>query len=192
MRRPRDAVLGLDLSTRASAGLVIPLNWGGDWLLTRQHVAGYKLDKQADDMDRARRNAIIADEFCQLALDYRVGVAWFESYAFGLSTSSHTLGELGGVVRHELIRAGILVRTANMGTARKLILGHVPRGSGKAKAAVFKTLKAAGMPFPTGEKDTWLDRADAFVSANLGLSEAGCYCFAQHAQAKAARGRRRG
>ncbi len=179
MRRSRDAVMGLDLSTKAAAAFIAPLSWNGDWMLTRQLVVGEPLTKQADDMDHARRLGIIAEQICRFAFDYRVGVAWFESYAFGIRFGAHTAGELKGVVRHELVRQGVVVRTANMGTARKLILGQVPRGKGASKAAVFKVLRAAGMPFPTFEKANWLDRADSFVCANLGLSEAGAYCFAQ-------------
>jgi hypothetical protein len=70
------------------------------------------------------------------------------------------------------MRAGIALRTANIGTARKLLLGKLPRQG--AKHAVHAALHAGGSP-------AWsLDQADAFVAANLGLSEhAGAWCFAQ-------------
>jgi len=58
-----------------------------------------------------------------------------------------------------------------MGTARKLLLGKVPRSD--VKVAVFEALRAAGASFDT------LDEADAFCAANLGLADAGSYCFAQ-------------
>lgn len=170
--------MGLDLSTRATAAMIAPLNWSGDWLMTRTLVVGEKLDRSASDMDRALRTGNIAEQVCRFARDYAVGTAWIESYAFGMNTMAHTAGELGGVVRLELIRMGVHVRTANMSTGRKLILGHVPRGKGAAKKAVFHTLQAAGMPFRS-PKTTWLDEADSFVALNLGLSEAGSYCFAQ-------------
>jgi hypothetical protein len=75
------------------------------------------------------------------------------------------LGEVGGVVRLELVRAGIELRTANMGTARKLLLGKVPRSD--AKMAVYAALRAAGARFETA------DEAHAMAAANLGLSELG-------------------
>lgn len=181
MRRARDAILGLDLSTRAAAGIAIPRTWNGDWLKTRTIVIGEPLTKFSDDVDRALRTGSIAEQLCRFAFDYGVGQAWFESYAFGMKTSAHTLGELGGVVRLELARMGISIHTANMGTARKLIVGTVPRGTGVAKLAsklAFRALQAAGMPIRFGKK-TELDETDAFVAANLGLAEAGCYCFAQ-------------
>lgn len=170
--------MGVDLSTRATAALIVPLNWGGDWLLTRTLVVGAKLDKTADDLARAQRTEMIADRLIRFAVDYRVGCAWFEGYAFGKNTMAHTLGELGGVVRLEFVRRGIAIRTSNMSTARKLLLGKTPPGKGAAKHAAYKTLRAAGMPLRS-EKETWLDEIDAFVACNLGLSEAGAYCFAQ-------------
>ena len=178
MRRALDAVMGLDLSARASAVQVVPLNWGGDWTRVRTLVAGSRLDKAADEHDRVQRIDTIAEEILDFALAYGVGIAWFESYAFGIRFGAHTAGEVGGAVRAKLWRAGIVLRVANMGTARKLILGDVPRGTGKAKAAVFRALKAAGMPIRKDDPAK-LDKADAFVAANLGLSEAGAYCFAQ-------------
>lgn len=178
MRHRKDALLGLDLSTTASAAMVVPLAWQGDWLLTRTMVRGYPLQDSQDEHERCDRNALIADEITQLAIDYRVGVAWIEGYAFGQVHRAHHLGELGGVVRLQLRRAGVVLRVANMGTARKLILGAVPRGKGVAKREVFNMLRAAGMPFRSPKK-SWLDEADSFVVANLGLSEAGAFCFAQ-------------
>lgn len=177
MRVRRDAVIGLDLSTRAAAGIIVPLNWGGDWLKVRRLVVGLKLTKQATDEERALRTRHIADRLLEFACDYRVGSAWFESYALGVVHSAHTLGELGGVVRLAFVERGIPIRTANMGSARKLLLGKVPRGSGAAKAAVYRALRAAGMPF--GPTETAKDEADGFTCANYGLSELGAYCFAQ-------------
>ncbi len=179
MRHARVAVLGLDLSTRAAAMVAVPTNWAGDWLKVRRHVVGMPLTKQATDMERALRTRWIADQVVRFALDYHCGVGWFESYAFGKHTSSHTLGELGGVVRIALVEAGVIISTANMSTARKLLLGRLPaRGSGvKVKDEVFRTLHSAGMPF--GPAATARDEADAFTCANLGLSEQGAYCFAQ-------------
>jgi len=108
---------------------------------------------------------------------------WIEGYAFRQNQSAHTLAELGGVVRLELVRAGIEVRTAMMQTARKLLLGKLPprrkKGETKEKGASAKdvveaTLKAAGAAFAT------LDECDAFVCANLGLSERGGFFYGQY------------
>jgi hypothetical protein len=75
------------------------------------------------------------------------------------------------VVRLELVRAGLDIHTANMSTARKLLLGKVPRKG--AKDAVVATLRAAGATFETA------DEVDAYVCANLGLSELGGFFFGQ-------------
>jgi hypothetical protein len=88
-----------------------------------------------------------------------------------MRTSAHSLGEVGGVVRLELVRAGLDIRTANMGSARKLLLGKVARAD--AKMAVYAALRAAGAPFETA------DETDAMCAANWGLSELGGFCFAQ-------------
>lgn len=182
MRRARDALMGLDLSARAAAAIIAPLNWGGDWLLTRTLVVGEKLTTSADDVDQALRTGSIAEQLCQFAFDYGVGQAWFENLTIGSrGSASHVLARLDGVVRLELVRMGVEIHTANMGTARKLLVGVVPRGTGVKKLAsklAFRALQAAGMPIRYGN-DTKLDEADAFVALNLGLSEAGGYCFAQ-------------
>jgi hypothetical protein len=170
-------VLGLDLSTRAAAAVIVPANWNGDWQLVRRLVVGLPLDRQASDHDRAMRTRHLSDQLTSFAVDYRVGSAFFESYGYGMRTAAHTLGELGGVVRLSMLEAGLVIRTANMSSARKLLLGKIPRGPGAAKAAVYRALRAAGMPF--GPSKTALDEADAFVCANWGLSEQGCYCFVQ-------------
>ena len=98
-------------------------------------------------------------------------MAFIEGYAFSLRTSAHSLGELGGVVRLELVRAGIEIRTANMSAARKLLLGKCPRKG--AKVAACEALTAAGGRFDT------LDESDAAVCVNWGLAELGGYCFCQ-------------
>lgn len=96
--------------------------------------------------------------------------AFIEGYAYGLKTSAHSLGELGGVVRLELVRAGLELVTVPMQTARKLLLGRCPKQG--AKVAVAEALRAAGARFEG------LDESDAFAVLNWGLSEVGGYCFA--------------
>lgn len=166
-------LLGLDLSTRAAAAVAVPLAWDGQWSRVASLVVGEKLRRDATDAERARRTETIAARLVAFAKSHGVTQAWIEGYAFAQRDSAHTLGELGGVVRLELIRAGIEIRTANMGTARKLLLGRVPRSD--VKVAVFAALRAAGASFET------TDEADAFCAVNLGLADLGGYCFAQEA-----------
>jgi hypothetical protein len=136
----------------------------------RTCLVGERLRPESTDEERARRCEIIARQMLAFAHANQVGEAWIEGYAFAQRTSAHTLAEVGGCVRLELMRAGTAIRTANMGTARKLLLGRLPRNG--AKYAAHAALHAAGAPPWT------LDEADAFVAANLGLSEhAGAWCF---------------
>lgn len=168
------AILGLDLSTRCAAAVAVPLGWNLEFWKVRTLVVGEPLGRSATDAERARRNAEIAMQIVAFTLDYGCSVAWFESYAFAARTAhAHSLGEVGGVVRHELVRAGVEIRTANVSTARKLLLGKIPRGKGAAKNAVAEALRAAGASFRT------LDESDAFCCANFGLAEAGLPFFGQ-------------
>ena len=172
--------MGLDLSTRAAACVVVPYGWQGNWKDLRSAVFGEPLARDATDQDRALRCGSIASQIVAFALVHGVGTVWIESYAYNQNKSAHTLGELGGVVRLELVLAGLDVQTANMTSARSLLLGRLPRRKGKrgpsAKDAVKAALGAAGASFAT------LDEYDAFVVANWGQSEAGRFCFAQRKQ----------
>ena len=162
-------LMGLDLSAAAPALVVVPLSWDGQFSRVYSRVLDCPLPKDATDEQRARRCGTTADLIIRVCKSYDVSDAWIEGYAFN-RTSAHTLAEVG-VVRLELVRHGIAIHTANMSTARKLLLGELPRKG--AKVAAWEALKAAGAP-------AWsLDEADAFVCANLGLSEhAGAFCFA--------------
>lgn len=164
-------ILGLDLSTRAAAAVAVPQDWDGRWSRVRSLVVGEPLHRDATDAERARRTETIAARLVAFARSCGVASVWIEGYAFNQATAAHTLAELGGVVRLELVRAGFDLHTANMSTARKLLLGKVPRSG--AKDAVVATLRAAGSTFETA------DEADAYCCANLGLSELGGFFFGQ-------------
>lgn len=167
-------LMGLDLSATAAAAMAVPVDWDGSWHAVFTRTLGESLRKEASDDERARRCHAIALGIVAFAKRNDVSEAWIEGYAFmrsGGSNSVHTLAEVCGCVRMELVRAGITLRTSNMSTARKLLLGKLPRKG--AKVAAYEALRAAGCPAWT------LDESDAFVCANLGLSEhAGAFCFA--------------
>jgi Holliday junction resolvasome RuvABC endonuclease subunit len=167
-------LMGLDLSAGSPAACAVPSDWDGDWRRVGMWTIKEPLPKDATDEQRARRCERIATGILRLANNYGAHEAWIEGYAFSMRTSAHTLGEVGGVVRLELVRSDISIHTANMGTARKLLLGKAPRKG--AKVAAANALRAAGSPAWT------LDESDAFVCVNLGLSEhAGAFCFCQAA-----------
>ncbi len=166
-------LLGLDLSATAAAAVAVPLAWDGQWSRVASLVAGEQLHRDSTDAERARRTETIASRIVAFARAQRATVAWIESYGFNQRTAAHTIGEVGGVVRLELVRAGVEIRTAPMSTARKLLLGKLPRSD--IKVAIFSALRSAGARFDS------CDEADAFVCANYGLAELGGYCFAQEA-----------
>lgn len=189
-------LVGLDLSTSAAAAVAVPTDWDGNWQRVQSVVVGNpkparmkpeqlrEWDTEDARIQRAERIAQLLGNFCR---GVGASEAWIESYAFNLHTSAHTLGELGGIVRLELMRAGIALQVAQMSTARKLLLGHVPRGKAQvpgskqttsaAKIAARSALVHAGAP-----PDWTLDQVDAMVAVNLGLSNhVGAYCFCQEA-----------
>ena len=167
-------ILGLDLSTRGTAAVAVPLSWDGDWRGVHTFKCGAALTKAATDDERAARLAKIAKQVVRFATLQGATEAWLESYAFSRQ-GAHTAGELGGVVRVALADTGIALHTAQMSTARKLILGHVPRGRDAIKEAVKAVWAEAG--FTAGANDD--DLCDAMTCANMGLAEAGAYCFCQ-------------
>lgn len=170
---------GIDLSLTASAIVVCDTGWDQRWGEIGTYVFGESLPRDASDDEHARRIARIADRLLSFLRGPTGGASvqcWIESYALGLqgkNKDAHRLIELGGVVRHELRGLGYELRTANMSSARKLLLGKVPKGKGVAKKTCQATLRSAGMPH------SWtLDQSDAMVCLNYGMSEhAGATCF---------------
>jgi len=167
----RVSLMGLDLSPTASAAVAVPLDWDGDWRRIARLTVGESLPRNASDSVRARRCETIATRLVAFARAHGVTDAWIEGYAFSRAEHAHTIAEVSGVVRLELVRAGIGLHTVPASSARKLLLGKVPRS--EAKAAVYAAFRAAGAPIET------FDEGDALAVANFGLSEAGGYCFAQ-------------
>lgn len=158
------SLLGLDLSARVAAAVAVPTDWGGDWHRVGAMSYGFELALIAEEEDRIDRCEEIAERIVSFAIAHGCVEAWIEGYAFAQVTGAYTLGELGGIVKSRLKAAGIKLRRANMGTARSLLLGRIPRGKGMAKKAVVRTLEAAGARFAT------VDENEAMVCANLGLS----------------------
>lgn len=149
---------------RVAAAVAVPTDWAGDWELVRSMVEGYQLELIADDDERIARCELIGDALAKFAIVSGCTEAWIESYAYSMNLAAHSLGELGGIVKSRLRSVGVKLRRANIGTARQLLLGKIPRGKGLAKIAVVRTLEAAGARFAT------VDENEAMVCANLGLS----------------------
>jgi hypothetical protein len=167
-------ILGLDLSATAPAAVAVPVGWNGDWSQVRSKRWEHPLTKDATDNARIMRCRVIAFDVWAFAEQNGCAVAWIESYAYGMMTAAHTLAEVGGVVRSLLDSRGIQLRTANMSSARKLLLGKIPKGKGLAKKVCAAALLSCGSP-------AWsLDESDAFVAANWGLYQNGGLFFGQH------------
>src|ERR1041384_6249122 len=122
-------VLGLDLSLRGAGMVALPLDWGGDWSRVRRHTAGEGLPKDACEALRIGRNKRIADDVVAFAKLHGCTAALVEQSAFpSRHAHAHSLGELGGVVKHQLAeRTGLIVDVVPPSSARKLVLGKVPR-----------------------------------------------------------------
>lgn len=183
-RAPGPAVVGLDLSLTRPAACRIPGDWEvGDW--SRVVVASWEpAVPRGDgiDFERARieRLVEIADRVRafvemgarspgdrEVVVEPRVDAVGIESYAYSSSSSSVTkLAELGGVVRVSLFSYGIVPVPVVAASARKLLLGKLPRAD--QKAWVQAALKRARAPF--WEDD---DQADAFCVANWLRAELG-------------------
>lgn len=165
-------VMGLDLSLRAAAAVVVPADWDGDWKRVHSKVIGEALSNEATLAERAMRNWSLSKQLSCFAINHHVTDVFIEGYAFGKggrSDSVHKLAELGGVVKLELVLQNRNIHIAHMGTARKLLLGKCPRQG--AKMAVFDAFVAAGKRFES------LDESDAMACANYGLAELGGWFF---------------
>jgi hypothetical protein len=165
-------LVGVDLSARGTALVAAPSDWDGQWSRMRTLVVGRALGRQASDAERALRCRAIAAqsvEFCRMV---GAELACFEGYAFNQRSAAHTLAEVGGVVRLALVEAGFGISTVAMQSARKLLLGKVPRRD--PKPAVEAALRAAGAPLHWGP-----DEIDAACVLNWLMAEHGGFCFAQ-------------
>jgi|SRR5882672_709621 len=170
--RSLGGIVGFDLSLTAPAACFIPQGWElGDWLTLRfeTYVGGDDaLVKTGVDALawQYRRLIKISGWARNFVLEKRAQHTFVEGYAFSKHSSSVTrLAELGGVCRVELFTYGRTLRPVVASSARKLILGKLPRED--VKRVTHQAIWDHGAPFADG------DQVDAFVVANAGLSELG-------------------
>ena len=146
---------------------MLPIDWaasGFDWSRVRSCVAGYEI-KNATERERLERLEVITASIVAFVQDHRPIAVYIERYAFSRPHQAHQLGELGGVLKVGMMRAGWVPQPMVIQIGRKLLLGKVPRKG--QKDACLQAVCSAGAPFETG------DEADAFVVANLGVTEHG-------------------
>lgn len=181
LRRPRPheppAVVGLDLSLRATAAVLIPPRWQvGDWRRLAWVVTGHKLPNDASLLAQVARLVKIELDVQEFVLLARIRegapgevVVAVEQYAMSPGKGqgrAHAAGELGGVVKVGLWRClAVVCRPVSPASARKLLLG-VGTGPG-IKEEVYARLRAHGAPFPPSPHERRTsDVADAFAVAN--------------------------
>lgn len=166
-------VLALDLSLRSTGVVAVPHTFAADldWS-TVEHavITTYALPQGASVVASIGRILAIEGQVIQALERIQPDMIALEEQAFSQrGAHARELGELTGVVK-----AGIVSTLAGMGkplltvtasTARKTLLGKVPRVG--AKERVHEVLTEMGAP--------WVDRdrSDAFVIANHVLSTHG-------------------
>ena len=178
-------VIGFDLSLTAPAAVALPIDWRpGDWKRVQSWLLKPKAPKGDDVRGQIERYMIIATWACDVVAQatgipgapghYRAGCA-IEAYAFSRNNAQASkLMELGGVVRVGLFTAcGIVPETVATSSARKLLLGKVPKSD--QKIAVQRALYAAGAP-----KEWEENICDAFCCCHLEFSNVGGIALLLH------------
>lgn len=165
--------VGLDLSLRSTGVVAVPITWADDfdrtgdleWFDVKSDSFGLSLKKDATEQEHMKRMRYIASLVKEFCCRYQPETIWIEAYAYGQrSSSSHRLAELGGIVKSEICDIAD-IEVVNASSARKVLLGKVPRKN--QKKAVQRAMISYDCPFETE------DVFDAFVIANYGMNKAG-------------------
>jgi hypothetical protein len=168
--------MAMDQSVRGFAWASASTGWAGDWskLFMARYDGGSISRAGSEALHKARQVRLLGDVSEALTLQ-QPSVVGFESYAFSARPDVDVV-ELVGMIKSRCWMRNIVTTTINQSTARKFLLGKVPRKGEEAKRAVQAALLAAGMPpsFAT------LDHSDALCILNYMLSLHGAYCFAQN------------
>ena len=165
-------VLGIDLSLRATGLVLLPDGWigpdGCDWSEVRYATIGESLKIGASETARIGRVDRLAIDIVHTARLWNPTHCVLEQYAFRADKQAYARAELGGCVKRDLFNAGFAVDAVHSSTARKTLLGKLPRGKGVLKPTVQIRLREMDAPF-------WRDdnQCDAFVVANHWLSAHG-------------------
>lgn len=160
------SIVGIDSSLTAFGMCAIPADFApNDW--TRLKARTIVTLPGTIDAIRFEHIARCAVSFCNAVDADEVFIE--DSNVW--SGSTKRLCKLSGVVEHELYKElGIAPRLVNVSSARKLLLGSVPRQEKLAKVVVLESLRSLGGRF---EDDA---QSDAFAVANWGRSEMGLWC----------------
>jgi hypothetical protein len=168
-------LMAMDQSVRGWAFAAAPTFWEGDWSkVVTGRFDGGPLTREAPEVQhRYRQERIFRWVYTQVC-DQMPNKVGFESYAFSARPDTDVV-ELVGMVKHRLWEMQIETSTVNQSTARKFLLGKVPRTGVLAKNAVRLAFQAAGYPgVPT------LDETDALCILNLMMNNHGGRSFGQN------------
>ena len=158
-------VVGLDLSLRCSGVVRVPVSWRGDWRKVEWSLIRPATPSSTAEAERIARCAEVAGQVVNIAC--RTDSVLIERYAYRQAEGSHYLGELGGIVRHTLLVAGVAYLGAvTPSQTRRLLCGSGAAG----KEGVQAALAVAGAP---GEILESPDLCDAMAVANWGLKQLG-------------------
>lgn len=166
MIAPR-VVIGLDLSLTGLGMVAVPVDWGCDF----QRVHARTLTTRPSAEPTAQRIARLASDVVRWVAWAGAlrGVGPYSVWKEGYATRGHSLsllGELGGVVKHELLRQlGVVVEDAPQHEVRSLLVA-----GGKMPVRDRKAFIQATVQGFTGVFDD-ADQRDAFVVANWGLAQ---------------------
>jgi len=172
---PDPWVLGIDPSLTRTAAVLIPPEWVlGDWASLRYASFVEPMPRRdsfaeplAYEKFRIERMARIAERVAEFVLKTPGVVRGFiEGYGYTMGgAGAHSLAEFGGILRYWLVlRCGLVVEPVQEASARKLLLGKLPKKD--RKLAVQLAYGKAGAPFNS-------DEADAMTVASWGMSEIG-------------------
>ncbi len=173
-------LMGIDQSVRGFAFASAPDYWNGNWnLVDFDRFDGGKLSREANDMEHGVRLGKIFRWVDARLCEHSPNLIGFESYAYG-SGADYDVVELTGAIKLHLLRWQKEYVTINQSSARKLMLGKVPRKSDDCKKAVRDYLLSKGAP-----PRLTLDETDAFCVLNFMMFQRGSFCYAKDQDAQA-------
>jgi len=163
-----DVIAALDLSMRGLGMVAGSPSWDLDWRRIRFNTLEYKLRKGASGREEVARLRSLARDVRTWIERVKATEVWAEDIAAHQGFSVVQLSELRCAVRLELDAIGIELRFVPEMTARKTLLGWVPKNR---KAHVVEVLKAQGDPF------NFDDERDAFTILNHRFHDLGAPCL---------------
>jgi Holliday junction resolvasome RuvABC endonuclease subunit len=164
-------VLGLDLSLRGSAAVVLPKGWNpaDPW-----KGIVFKRFGESGSLEGIKRTDAVVADIDAIMSGHSVDRVYLEQYAFSFSANAIThIAELVGVIKwyvwqHYLTEVVPIVASS----ARKTFFGKLPRMERKVlKAFIGFELDKLGAPFANE------DTRDAFCIANAGRFALGLPCL---------------